>query len=183
MLTTFFSYSNSENNNLVSLQGRMILFAAIGGLLALMGGIVYYSSLDQPKLQLAQVELTSVELGEVNTVENRATLETTFLVKNPSDKTFTVPLISYELFANGKYLGTSQYSTEDIAMPGRAAFYPGSEISLKSTIQFVLSDSIADEYKAITSGEKVEYSVKGKITVETAWSLVEKEFQSTLRTT
>ena len=49
----------------------MILFAAIGGLLALMGGIVYYSSLDQPKLQLAQVELTSVELGEVNTVENQ----------------------------------------------------------------------------------------------------------------
>ena len=105
------------------------------------------------------------------------------LFRSPSDKTFTVPLISYELFANGEPLGTSQYSTEDIAMPGRAAFYPGSEISLKSTIQFVLSDSIADEYKAITSGEKVEYSVKGKITVETAWSLVEKEFQSTLRTT
>jgi hypothetical protein len=65
-------------------------------------------------------------------------------------------------------------------MPGRAAFYPGSEIPLKSTLQFVLSDTITEEYKAITSGENVEYSVKGMITVETAWSLIEKEFESTL---
>jgi len=180
MLTTFFSCTNSENNNLVALQGRMILFAAIGGLLALMGGIVYYSSLDVPHLELAGIELASVDVVDVNSIENRIKLEATFLVKNPSDKTFTVPLISYELFANGKSLGTGQYSTEDIAMPGRAAFYPGVEIPLKSAFQFVLSDTITEEYKAIASGENVEYSVKGVITVETAWSLVEKEFESIL---
>jgi len=165
---------------LVTLQGRMILFAAIGGLLALMGGIVYYSSLDLPQLELAEIELAKVEVIDVNSIENRVKLETTFLVKNPSDKTFTVPLISYELFANGKSLGTGQYSTEDIAMPGRAAFYSGTEIPLKSTFQFVLSDTIMEEYRAITSGENVEYKVEGMITVETAWSIVEKEFQSTL---
>jgi hypothetical protein len=43
-----------------------------------------------------------------------------------------------------------------------------------------LSDTITEEYKAITSGENVEYSVKGVITVETAWSLIEKEFESIL---
>ena len=180
MLTTFFSCTNSKNNNLVTLQGRMILFAAIGGLLALMGGIVYYSSLDIPHLELAEIELANVEVVDVNSIENRVKLETTFLVKNPSDKTFTVPIISYEIFANGKSLGTGQYSTANIAMPGRAAFYPGVEIPLKSTLQFVLSDTITEEYKAITSGENVEYSVKGVITVETAWSLIEKEFESTL---
>jgi len=180
MLTTFFSCTNSENNNLVKLQGRMILFAAIGGLLALMGGIVYYSSFDIPHLELAEIELANVAVIDVNNIENRVKLETTFLVKNPSDKTFTVPIISYELFANGRSLGISQYSTADIAMPGRAAFYPGAEIPLKSTFQFVLSDATMQEYKAITSGESVEYSVKGMITVETAWSLVEKEFESTL---
>jgi hypothetical protein len=158
----------------------MILFAAIGGLLALMGGIVYYSSLDIPLLELAEIKLAKVEVVDVNSIENRVRLETTFLVKNPSDKTFTVPLISYELFANGKSLGTGQYSTEDIAMPGRAAFYPGVEIPLKSPFQFVLSDTITEEYKAIAGGENVQYSVKGMITVETAWSLIEKEFQSTL---
>jgi LEA14-like dessication related protein len=161
-------------------QGRWILFVAIGGLLAIMGGIVYYASLDNPQLEQVEIELFDVELIDVNSIENRAKLQTTFLVKNPSEKTFTVSIIAYELFANGDSIGIGQYSTQDIAMPGRAAFYPGSEIPLKSSFQLVLSDVNAQEYQSITRGESVQYSVKGIITTETAWSLVEKEFQSSL---
>jgi len=164
----------------LALQGKMILYAAIGGLLAIMGGIVYYASLDNPALELVEVKLANVELLDINKIENRAKLQTTFLVKNPSEKTFTVASISYELFVNDKSIGKGQYSTEDVAMPGRAAFYPGSEIPLKSIFELVLSDSNAQEYQSITSGELVRYSVKGVITAETAWSLVEKEFQSSM---
>jgi Glu-tRNA(Gln) amidotransferase subunit E-like FAD-binding protein len=66
-------------------------------------------------------------------------------------------------------------------MPGRAAFYPDAEIPLKNIFELVLSDSNAQEYQSITSGESVKYSVKGVITAETAWSLVEKEFQSSMQ--
>ena len=162
------------------LQGKTILYAAIGGLLALMGGIVYFASLDNPELEKIDIRLTDVELLDVNTIENRAKLQTTFLVKNPSEKTFTVAIIAYELFADGKSIGTGQYSTTDIAMPGRAAFYPGSEIPLTNIFQLVLSDTNAPEYQAIVNGEAVEYSVKGIVTVETAWSLVEKEFENSI---
>ena len=158
----------------------MILFVAIGGLLAFMGYIVYYASLDNPQLEQIEIILASVELMEVNSIENRAELQTTFLVKNPSEKTFTVPLISFELFANGNSIGTGQYSTEDIAMPGRAAFYPGAEIPLKSKFHLVLRDTNAPEYELITNGQQVQYSVEGIVTAETAWSLIEKEFQSSL---
>ena len=158
----------------------MILFAAIGGLLALMGYFVFYASLDNPELEKIEINLASVNLMDVNSVENRATLETSFLVKNPSEKTFTVSNISYELFANGNLVGTGQYSTQDIPMPGRAAFYPGSEILLKSFFQLILSDTNAQEYQSITNGDKVEYSVKGEVTVETAWSIIETNFESSL---
>ncbi len=158
----------------------MILFAAIGGLLAIMGGIVYYASLDNPELEKIEIELAGVELIEVNSIENSAELRTTFLVRNPSEKTFTVAVIAYELFANGNSIGTGQYSTQDIAMPGRAAFYPGSEIPLKNTFHLILRDVNAPEYQAITNGEQVQYSVEGVVTVETAWSLIEKEFQSSM---
>ena len=161
-------------------QGKWILYAAIGGLLAIMGGIVYYASLDIPHLEQVEIELFDVELIDVNSIENRAELKATFLVKNPSEKTFTVSFISYELFANGNSIGTGQYSTQDIAMPGRAAFYPGSEIQLKSNFQLVLSDVNAQDYQSITRGESVRYSVEGTITTESAWSLVDKEFQSSL---
>lgn len=162
------------------LQGKTILYAAIGGLLAIMGGIVYYASLDNPQLEQIEIELVSVELLDVNSIENRAKLETTFLVKNPSEKTFTVAIIAYELFVDDKSIGTGQYSTTDIAMPGRAAFYPGSEIPLKNIFQLILSETNAAEYQAIVKGESLQYSVKGIVTVETAWSLVEKEFESTI---
>ena len=151
---------------------------AITGLLVIMGAIVYYASLDNPKLEQVEIKLSNVEILDVNSIENQSKLEITFLVKNPSEKTFTVALISYGLYANDKLIGTGQYSTEDVAMPGRAAFYPGSEIPLKSIFKLVSSDVNAQEYLSITKGESVKYSAKGSITAETAWSLVEKEFES-----
>ena len=158
----------------------MILFAAIGGLFALMGYFVYFASLDNPQLEQIEIELVGVEVIQVISIENRAELETTFLVKNPSEKTFTVPLITFELFAEGKSIGKGQYSTEDIAMPGRAAFYPGSEIPLKTKFYLVLSDSIVQEYQDIINGGEMRFSVEGEITAESAWSLIEKEFQSSM---
>ncbi len=158
----------------------MILFVAIGGLFAIMGFFVYYASLDNPQLEQIEIELVGVEVIQVNSIENRAELETTFLVKNPSEKTFTVPLITFELFADGKSIGKGQYSTEDIAMPGRAAFYPGSEIPLKTKFYLVLSDSIVQEYQDIIKGGEMRFSVEGEIIAESAWSLIEKEFQSSM---
>ena len=112
--------------------GRIILVVAILALLGMMGGGVYYASLDNPELERATVELSVIELRDVNTIENRATMTVVFLVTNPSDITFTIPLIAYELYGDGVSLGSASYSTEDVAMPGRAAFYPSTEIPLKS---------------------------------------------------
>ena len=160
------------------LQGRFILIVAIIGMFGFMGYYVYYASLDNPQLELAEIELQNVELLDVSSTENTIKLKVTFLVKNPSEKTFTVPVISYNLFANGKQIGESAYSTEDIAMPGRVIFVPGTEIGLSSIIQINSSPEISDEYNAIVSGEEVEYDADGLLTVETSWSIVEKEFQT-----
>jgi hypothetical protein len=144
----------------------------------MMGGGVYYASLDNPQLEKATVELSTVELRDVNTIENRATMTVTFLVTNPSDLTFTIPLISYELSGDGVPLGSASYSTEDVAMPGRAAFYPGTEIPLKSKFSLVLTDVNKTVYEKIVTGQHVEYSATGMITVESAWSIVEMNFDT-----
>ena len=158
--------------------GRIILVVAIIGLLGMMGGGIYYASLDNPKLEQAIVELSTVELRDVNTMENRATMTVTFLVTNPSDLTFTIPLIAYELYGDGVSLGSASYSTQDIAMPGRAAFYPDTEIPLKSKFSFVLTDVNETVYEKIVTGQSVEYSAKGMVTVESAWSIVEMNFDT-----
>ena len=77
--------------------GRSILVIAIVALLGMMGGIVYYASLDNDDLSMATIELQSVELPAVNSVESRATLQVIFLVANPGEVTVTVPVITLSL--------------------------------------------------------------------------------------
>jgi LEA14-like dessication related protein len=154
----------------------MILYVAIGGLLAMLGGITWYASLDNPILEQVEIDMGTVKLVSENTIEGKAKLDVGFVIKNPSDKTFTISRIDYELFANGIPVGKSQYSTEDVAMPGRAAFYPNAEIELPSPFTITKTTENADAYTAITTQSPVVYSAKGLIVVESAWSLVEKEF-------
>ena len=158
--------------------GRIVPVIAIFGLIALLGGGVYYASLDNDDLESATIELTSVEILDVNSIENSATLAVIFTITNPSDLTFTVPVITYELYANGNVMGAGAYSTEDIAMPGRAAFYPETEIPLESWFSLKLTDENQQQYYAIVSGENIDYDAVGILTVESAWSIVEPPFDT-----
>lgn len=143
-------------------------------------GLVYYASLDNPELEKVQIELTGVKVLDVNSIEQRADLEITFLVINPGQKSTTVSNINYELFVNGNDVGNGEYSTQDIALPGRAAIYPGQSVELTDTFNLVYTDRIADAYSSVTNEEPVSYKVKGMASIESAWSIVEKEFESTL---
>ena len=161
----------------MGLQSKIIVYAAIAGLFGMMGVIVWYASLDNPELEQVEIKLLNVEVKDVNKIENSVKLEVTFLVKNPSEKTFTVPIISYQLYADGQLLGSGQYSTEDIAMPGRAIFYSGVEIPLKNI--FILKSDINSEiYQAVLNGNISSFSAEGVITTETSWSLIEKPFKT-----
>ena len=164
----------------MGLQSKMTVYAAIAGMLALMGGIVYYASLDNPALEEVEIELFNVEIVEVNKIENKAQLKITFLVTNPSDKTFTVPSISYQLYGDEMLIGSGQYSTEDIAMPGRAAFYPDASIPLDSRFVITSSDVNSEIYEKLVSNQIQTFKANGVIAVETAWSIVEKEFESVI---
>lgn len=176
-MTTFFSCAKFGTNEL-GLQSKMTVYAAIAGMLALMGGIVYYASLDNPQLEQLEISLDNVSVRDVNKLDNTAKLEVTFMVKNPSDKTFTIPLITYELFADGKSLGSGQYSTEDISMPGRAVFYSGVEIPLDNTFVLAKSNVDGEVYESVLNDQVSDFSAKGVITAETSWSIIEKEFET-----
>jgi len=87
-------------------------------------------------------------------------------------------VIGYQLYADDQLLGSGQYSTEDIAMPGRAVFYPDSEIPLKNTFVLIKSELNSEIYQAVLDGRINSFSAEGIITTETSWSLIEKEFKS-----
>ena len=83
------------------------MYVAIGALFAFLGGIIYYSTLDFPELEKSELELLSVDVVEIDSIDNRITLNIIFGITNHGERTVTVPQIGFELFANGKSLGSS----------------------------------------------------------------------------
>ena len=162
----------------MALQSKMTVYAAIAGVLTLMGGIIYYASLDNVDLDQVEIELTNVEFREVSTINNQAKFDVTFLVKNPSDKTFTVSVIEYNLYANGTLLGSGIYSTADIALPGRALFSAGAEIPLKNIFVINKSDVESEIYDAMINNRIASFSAEGSITTQSSWSEAQKEFKT-----
>ncbi|MDH5568557.1 MAG: hypothetical protein OEX98_02025 [Nitrosopumilus sp.] len=162
----------------MALQSKMTVYAAIAGVLTLMGGIIYYASLDNVDLDQVEIELTNVEFREVSTINNQAKFDVTFLVKNPSDKTFTVSVIEYNLYANGTLLGSGIYSTADIALPGRALFSAGAEIPLKNIFVINKGDVESEIYDAMINNRIASFSAEGSITTQSSWSEAQKEFKT-----
>jgi len=158
----------------------MILYAAIGALFVFLGGMVYYSTLDFPELEKSKLELLSVDVVEIDSIDNRITLKIVFGITNFGAKTVTVPEIGFELFANGISLGSSSYSVSDIPMTGRALMTPGMQVPLATEITVSLTDHTKDVYKSIANGESVGYRVNGQYTIETAWQVLDIQFDSSI---
>ena len=158
----------------------MIVYAAIGAMFAFMGGIVYFSTFDIPELEQSELELLSVNVKEIDSIDNRMTLNLVFGITNHGDRTVTVPEISWELFADGKSLGSSSYSISDIPLTGRALLTSGLQVPIQSEMTINLTDDIEDVYNAIAAGENLDYRVVGQYTVETAWQVIDMEFESSI---
>ena len=158
----------------------MILYVAIGGLFAFMGAIVYYSTLGFPELEKSELDLLSVDVVEIDSIENRIFLKIIFGITNHGEKTVTVPEISFELFANGQSLGSSSYSISDIPMTGRVLLTSGLQVTVPGEITINLTDDNKDIYEAIAAGESLDYRVTGQYTIETAWQLLDLQFDSSI---
>ena len=170
----------NEENNLFIKPSKMIVYAAIGAMFAFMGGIVYFSTFDIPELEQSELELLSVNVKEIDSIDNRMTLNLVFGITNHGDRTVTVPEISWELFADGKSLGSSSYSISDIPLTGRALLTSGLEVPIQSEMTINLTDDIEDVYNAIAVGENLDYRVVGQYTIETAWQVIDMQFESSI---
>ena len=168
----------NEENDLFIKPSKIIVYAAIGAMFAFMGAIAYYSTYDIPELEKSEIGLLSVNVVEIDSIENRLYLEVVFGITNHGERTVTVPEIGFELFANGKLLGSSSYSVSDIPLNGRALMMSGMQVPLAAKITINQTDDIKDVYEAIAAGESLDYRTTGQYTIETAWQVIDIQFDS-----
>ncbi len=161
----------------MALQSKITVYVALVGVFAMMGGIIYYASLGNSDLEQVEIELQSVEIIKDSLQKDQVKFHVTFLVKNPSDTTFTVSVIDYNLYNNGVLLGPGKYSTEDVSMPGRASFFPGNEIPLSNIFVLNKADVESEILDLVTDGTN-NFSAEGKIITQNTWTTIEKEFKS-----
>ena len=145
-----------------------------------MGGIVYYSTFDIPELEKSEFELLSVSVVEIDSIQNRMYVDVVFGITNHGERTVTVPEISFQLFANGKSIGSSSYSVSDIPLNGRALMLTGMQVPLVGKITINLTDDIKDVYEAMAAGESLDYRAVGQYTIETAWQVIDIQYDSSL---
>jgi len=158
----------------------MIVYVAIGAMFAFMGGIVYYSTFDIPELEKSEFELLSVSVVEIDSIQNRMYVDVVFGITNHGARTVTVPEISFQLFANGKSVGSSSYSVSDIPLNGRALMLTGMQVPLVGKITINLTDDIKDIYEAMAAGESLDYRAVGQYTIETAWQVIDIQYDSSI---
>ena len=77
-------------NDLFIKPTKIIVYVAIGALFAFMGGIVYYSTLDFPELEKSELELLSVDVVEIDSIQNRMYVDVVFGITNHGKRTVTV---------------------------------------------------------------------------------------------
>ena len=131
-------------------------------------------------MEKSELELLSVNVVEIDSIEDRLYLEVVFGITNYGERTVTVPEIGFQLFANGKSLGSSSYSVSDIPLNGRALMMSGMQVPLVGEITVNLTDDIKDVYEAIAAGESLDYRVTGQYTIETAWQVIDTKFDSSI---
>jgi len=145
-----------------------------------MGGIVWYSTYDIPELEKSEFELLSVSVVEIDSIQNRMYVDVVFGITNHGERTVTVPEISFQLFANGKSVGSSSYSVSDIPLNGRALMLTGMQVPLVGKITINLTDDIKDIYEAMAAGESLDYRAVGQYTIETAWQVIDIQYDSSI---
>lgn len=65
-------------------------------------------------------------------------------------------------------------------MPGRASFFPNTEIPLKNIFEVNKAEIETKTVQNIIENKIGKFSVEGIITTQTTWTVIEKEFKSEL---
>lgn len=137
--------------------------------------IAWYRTLleEEEVARSVSIGIQGISVKDVDFNNNTMTLTINFGITNNTDKIITVSKIDYEVMADGIALGRNFLSYEDVALVGRPPVFTKQTTTLSSDFTFNYSPSIDGSWNKLIRGDVdgVEWSIKGTVEIETAWSI------------
>jgi len=103
-------------------------------------------------------------------------------VFNNTERILAISRIGYDLYANEILVGRGSLSFADIPLSGRAPIFSGSSTTLPSEMQLPKSPEVMEIWSKLLNNdtEDVTWRADGVVQIETAFSIIEKDFNSSL---
>jgi hypothetical protein len=162
----------------------MVIIAIFVGFAAALAGLVGFTNLEQEEIgPLVDVALADVRMKGIDK-ENPTLMivRVDFTIFNETKQTLTIAKIDYDMYANEQFIGRGILSLEDAPLTGRAPLFPGTPTTLPSEMQLRQSPEVMHVWDELKDGntDDIKWRADGVAQIETAFSIIEKEFDSTL---
>ncbi len=164
-------------------RGKIVIIAVAAGIVGGLAGLIQFSSLESQVIAPQMgVHLQDVRMKQIDEEKNVMMVVVDFNIENQSDKTLTISKLEYELFADEISVGRGFISLEDIPLGGRPQLFSGSGTTIPSEFRLKYSDDVSNIWDMLASGEagQVAWRAKGSAEIESAFSIIPIEFESSL---
>ena len=144
--------------------------------------IVFYPLIVKTDIDLSKIDirLDKVEVVPSNQTDQTVTVKPTFTITNTNDITLTTESIDYQLYANGKSVGSGTISYADVPVIGRPEMFSNTTVKIPGSFDVQLSSDNADIFKQIRSNStQVTWSATGTASIESGTTIAPKDFTAT----
>lgn len=123
------------------------------------------------------IGLSKVDVAQQNQTDSIVTIMPTFTFTNRNDVTLTTESIDYQIFADGKSVGTSTISYADVPVVGRPEMFTNSTVSIPGSFYYQLSSDNADIFKKVRdSSTSVNWTATGTASIESGTTVLDRPF-------
>ncbi len=164
--------------------GKIVIIPIFVAIAATLAGLVAFTEWEGEAIDLSfSVTLENVKMKKIDDDNpDLMIVQADLSVFNETERILTVSRISYDLYANEILVGRGSLSFADIPLSGRAPLFSGSSTTFPSEMQLRKSPEVMEIWDKLSNNDTVDitWRAEGVAQIETAFSIIEKDFNSTL---
>ncbi|MEE8132404.1 MAG: hypothetical protein V3T40_02390 [Nitrososphaerales archaeon] len=165
-------------------RGKVIIIAIFVGIALTFVGLIAFERLEgeyiRPNITVT-METVKMKGININNPDLMIVL-VEFAILNETEQTLVVSKIDYDMYANESLVGRGNLSFLDIPLTGRAPLFPNSSTILPSEMQLRKSPEVIETWEKLVNDdtEDITWHTKGVAQIESAFSIIEIDINSTL---